>query len=116
MVDGNSIVESVGEGVTDLKPGDHVIPLFTGECGECVYCKSNDTNLCEKYKVDLFRTSMINDGETRFSIGGKPINHFMMTSTFSQYTVVDYACVTKINPSAPLDKVCLLGCGIATGR
>lgn len=113
--EGAGIVESVGEGVTDVKVGDHVIPLFTGECGDCVFCKSKKTNLCDKFKIDLTRKVMRHDGKTRFSIKGLPIYHFMSTSTFSEYTVVDYACVAKINPEAPLDKACLFGCGIATG-
>ncbi|KAH9329482.1 hypothetical protein KI387_001590 [Taxus chinensis] len=113
--EGAGIVESVGEGITDLMPGDHVIPFFTGECGNCVFCKSKKTNQCEKFKIDLTRRLMRSDEKTRFSIGGKPVYHFMATSTFSEYTVVDYACVAKIDPEAPLDKVCLLGCGIATG-
>lgn len=113
--EGAGIVESTGEGVTDIKVGDHVIPLFTGECGDCVFCKSKKTNLCDKFKIDLTRKVMRNDGKTRFSIKGLPVYHFMSTSTFSEYTVVDYACVAKINPEAPLDKACLLGCGIATG-
>ena len=108
------IVESVGEGVIDLKEGDRVIPLFAGECGDCDYCKSKKTNLCGNFRVDAFRTVMRSDNKTRFSLSGKPVYHFM-TSTFSEYTVVDYACVVKINPKAPLEKVCLLGCGIATG-
>lgn len=108
------IVESVGAGVTDLKEGDHVLPLFSGECGDCVYCKSKKTNLCGKFRVDAYRTVMRSDNKSRFSISGKPIYHFF-SSTFSEYTVVDYACVVKINPKAPLEKVCLLACGIATG-
>jgi len=113
--EGAGIVESVGEGVTDIKEGDHVIPLFTGECGDCVCCKSNRTNKCDKFKIDPMRTVMRIDGKTRFSIREKPIYHLMSTSTFSEYTVVDYACVVKINPEAPLDQACLLGCGITTG-
>eukprot|EP01018_Ginkgo_biloba_P013223 Gb_00758 [translate_table: standard] len=109
------IVESVGEGVTDLKEGDHVLPLFTGECGDCVYCKSHKTNLCAKFRIDPTRTVMLNDNKTRFSIRGKPVYHFLSTSTFSEYTVVDYACVVKINPEFPLEKACLFSCGIATG-
>ncbi|KAH9296002.1 hypothetical protein KI387_039590, partial [Taxus chinensis] len=109
------IVESVGEGVTDMEEGDHVLPLFTGECGECVYCKSNKTNLCGKYRVDPTRSVMRSDNKTRFSIDGNPVYHCMATSTFSEYTVLDSANVVKINPLAPLDKVCLLGCGLATG-
>ncbi|GLJ05280.1 hypothetical protein SUGI_0015240 [Cryptomeria japonica] len=109
------IVESVGEGVTDLKEGDHVLPLFTGECGDCIYCKSPKTNLCGKFRIDPTRAVMVSDKKTRFSIAGKPVYHCMGTSTFSEYTVLDSANVAKINPHAPLDKVCLLGCGLATG-
>lgn len=105
------IVESVGQGVTDLNDGDHVIPFFLGECGDCAYCKSDKTNLCDMFKINGMR----NDGKARFSIRGKPIYHFMATSTFSEYTVVDYACVAKINPEAPLEKACLFGCGVTTG-
>uniref|UniRef100_A0A0C9RQD6 TSA: Wollemia nobilis Ref_Wollemi_Transcript_2377_1507 transcribed RNA sequence n=1 Tax=Wollemia nobilis TaxID=56998 RepID=A0A0C9RQD6_9CONI len=113
--EGAGIVESVGEGVTDLKEGDHVIPLFTGECGTCVCCRSSKTNQCQNFKIDLTRSVMRYDDKTRFSIGGKPVYHFMATSTFSEYTVVDYACVAKIDEEAPLERACLLGCGIATG-
>ncbi|KAB2021909.1 hypothetical protein ES319_D07G172500v1 [Gossypium barbadense] len=94
------IVESVGEGVTEVQPGDHVIPCYQAECKECKFCKSGKTNLC---------------GKSRFSINGKPIYHFMGTSTFSQYTVVHDVSVAKVDPQAPLDKVCLLGCGVPTG-
>jgi len=100
--------------VIDIKVGDHVIPLFTGECGDCVFYKSKKTNLCDKFKINLTIKVMRNDGKTRFSIKGLPIYHFMSTSTFRKYTVVDYACVAKINLEAPLDKACLFGCGIAT--
>lgn len=113
--EGAGIVESVGEGVTDLKQGDHVIPLYNGECGDCVYCKSGKTNLCGDYRVNPHSTTMRNDGKSRFSIGGKPVYHFLSTSTFSEYTVVDYACVLKIDPEVPLNIACLLGCGLATG-
>jgi len=101
--------------VTDLKQGDHVIPLYNGECGDCVYCKSGKTNLCGDYRVNPHSTTMRNDGKSRFSIGGKPVYHFLSTSTFSEYTVVDYACVLKIDPEVPLNIACLLGCGLATG-
>jgi Zn-dependent alcohol dehydrogenase len=108
--EGAGIVESVGEGVTDIKEGDHVIPLFIGECGDCACCKSNKTNLCEKFNI------IRNDvKEPRFSIRGKAVHHFMNTSTFSEFTVVDSKCVAKINPETPLDKACLFGCGITTG-
>lgn len=110
------IVESVGEGVLDIQEGDHVVPLFNGECGDCKYCKSDTTNLCGKYRVNPFRSVMINDGKTRFSTkDGKPIYHFLGTSTFSEYTVVDSACVVKIDANASLKKMSLLSCGISTG-
>ncbi|OWM76383.1 hypothetical protein CDL15_Pgr028253 [Punica granatum] len=110
------IVESVGEGVTDLKPGDHVLPVFTGECKECRHCKSEESNMCDLLRINTDRGVMLNDGKTRFSINGKPIYHFVGTSTFSEYTVVHVGCVAKINPEAPLDKVCVLSCGISTGE
>ncbi|XP_039120020.1 LOW QUALITY PROTEIN: alcohol dehydrogenase 1-like [Dioscorea cayenensis subsp. rotundata] len=109
------IVESVGDGVTDLKPGDHVIPVPSGECKECIHCKSKESNICDLLRVNLGRGVMISDGQSRFSINGKPIYHFVGTSTYSEYTVVHVGCAAKINPSAPLDKVCILGCGISSG-
>ncbi|KAK9944099.1 hypothetical protein M0R45_009683 [Rubus argutus] len=109
------IVESVGEGVTELKPGDHVLPVFTGECKECVHCKSEESNLCELLRINTDRGTMLNDGKTRFSKNGKPIYHFVGTSTFSEYTVLHVGCVIKINPAAPLDKVCVISCGFCTG-
>ncbi|KAI8012427.1 Alcohol dehydrogenase-like 3 [Camellia lanceoleosa] len=113
------IVESVGEGVMDMKEGDHVVPIFNGECGECVYCKSEKTNLCEKYRVNPFKSVMVNDGRTRFSTNKdgkkKPIFHFLNTSTFSEYTVLDSACVVKIDSNAPLKNMTLLSCGVSTG-
>ncbi|XP_058188923.1 alcohol dehydrogenase 3-like isoform X2 [Rhododendron vialii] len=109
------IVESVGEGVTELAPGDHVLPVFTGECKECAHCKSEVSNMCELLRINTDRGVMIHDGKSRFSINGKPIYHFVGTSTFSEYTVVHVGCVVKINPLAPLDKVCILSCGISTG-
>ncbi|CAM6070149.1 unnamed protein product [Sphagnum tenellum] len=108
------IVESVGEGVIDLEPGDHVIPVFTGECRACKFCKSPKTNYCANSYVNAFETGMKYDGTSRFSIDGKPIAMYL-GSTFSEYTVVEYARVAKINPSAPLDKVCVLSCGVPTG-
>ncbi|KAL9449653.1 hypothetical protein AB3S75_011553 [Citrus x aurantiifolia] len=109
------IVESVGEGVTDLQPGDHVLPVFTGECKECPHCHSEESNMCDLLRINTDRGVMINDGQSRFSIKGKPIYHFVGTSTFSEYTVTHVGCVAKINPAAPLDKVCVLSCGISTG-
>ncbi|KAI5006433.1 hypothetical protein ZWY2020_033676 [Hordeum vulgare] len=109
------IVESVGEGVTDVAPGDHVLPVFTGECKECPHCKSAESNMCDLLRINTDRGVMIGDRKSRFSIGGKPIYHFIGTSTFSQYTVMHVGCVAKINPEAPLDKVCVLSCGISTG-
>ncbi|KAJ1409606.1 hypothetical protein SESBI_22663 [Sesbania bispinosa] len=111
----SGIVESVGDGVLDLKAGDHVLPVFTGECGECPHCKSEESNMCDLLRINPVREVMISDGKSRFTINGKPISHFLGTSTFSQYTVVHSGCVVKINPKAPLDKVCILSCGITTG-
>ncbi|KAM4122905.1 hypothetical protein ACB094_01G118900 [Castanea mollissima] len=109
------MVESVGEGVTELKPGDHVLPCFTGECGDCRHCKSEESNLCETLRFNTDRGVMLNDGKTRFTKNGQPIYHFLGTSTFSEYTVVHVGCLAKINPAAPLDKVCVLSCGVSTG-
>ncbi|KAM2576619.1 hypothetical protein TB2_002369 [Malus domestica] len=109
------IVESVGEGVRDLKAGDHVLPVFMGECKDCAHCKSEESNMCDLLRINTDRGVMLGDGKSRFSIKGKPIFHFVGTSTFSEYTVVHVGCVAKINPSVPLNKVCLLSCGISTG-
>ena len=112
--EGGGIVEEVGAGVTTLKPGDHVIPLYTPECGECEYCRSGKTNLCQAIRATQGQ-GLMPDGTSRFSIGGKSILHYMGTSTFSEYTVLPEIALAKINPAAPLEKVCLLGCGITTG-
>ncbi|GJR76609.1 alcohol dehydrogenase-like 4 protein [Tanacetum coccineum] len=110
------VVESVGEGVDDMKEGDHVLTIFNGECGECAYCKSKTTNLCAKFRVNPQESVMRNDGKTRFlTQDGKPIYHFLNTSTFSEYTVMDSACVVKIDPKAPLNKMTLLSCCLSTG-
>ncbi|WOG88157.1 hypothetical protein DCAR_0207391 [Daucus carota subsp. sativus] len=114
----SGVVESVGEGVEDLKEGDHVIPIFNGECKECIYCKSPKTNnMCDKYRVKPLKSVMENDGKTRFfsKKEGKPIYHFLNTSTFSEYTVVDSACVVKIDPQACLKSTTLLSCCLSTG-
>ncbi|KAL6105836.1 uncharacterized protein ACO6RY_07272 [Pungitius sinensis] len=106
------VVESVGHAVTDLQPGDKVIPLFISQCRECRFCKSPKTNQCEKawYGADPLSVP-----ESRFTCKGKKVLQFTGTSTFSEYTVVNQMAVAKIDPAAPLDKVCLLGCGICTG-
>ena len=101
--------------MTELKPGDHVLPCFTGECGDCRHCHSEESNLCETLRFNTDRGVMLNDGKTRFSKNGQPIYHFLGTSTFSEYTVVHVGCAAKINPEAPLDKVCVLSCGVSTG-
>ncbi len=112
--EGGGIVEAVGTGVTSVKPGDHVIPLYTPECGECSFCKSGKTNLCQAIRVTQGQ-GLMPDGTTRFSVNGKPLYHYMGTSTFSEYSVMPEISVAKISKEAPLDKVCLLGCGITTG-
>ncbi|XP_043917291.1 alcohol dehydrogenase class-3 isoform X2 [Protopterus annectens] len=112
--EGAGIVESVGEGVTKVKPGDRVIPLYIPQCGECKFCLNPKTNLCQKIRVTQGQ-GLMPDGTTRFTCKGKQVFHFMGTSTFSEYTVVADISVSKIDNSAPLDKVCLLGCGISTG-
>ncbi|MCM8528233.1 MAG: S-(hydroxymethyl)glutathione dehydrogenase/class III alcohol dehydrogenase [Lentisphaeraceae bacterium] len=112
--EGGGVVVEVGEGVTDLKVGDHVIPLYIPECGVCKFCKSGKTNLCQSIRVTQGK-GLMPDGTSRFSIGGKTVYHYMGTSTFSEYTVLPEISLAKINKSAPLEKVCLLGCGITTG-
>jgi len=112
--EGGGIVQDVGAGVTSVKAADHVIPLYTPECGECKFCRSGKTNLCQKIRATQGK-GLMPDGTTRFSLNGRPILHYMGTSTFSEYTVLPEISVAKINQNAPLDKVCLLGCGITTG-
>jgi S-(hydroxymethyl)glutathione dehydrogenase/alcohol dehydrogenase len=112
--EGGGIVVEVGAGVTSLKAGDHVIPLYTPECGECKFCLSGKTNLCQKIRATQGK-GLMPDGTTRFSYQGQPIYHYMGTSTFSEYTVVAEISLAKINPDALLEKVCLLGCGVTTG-
>jgi S-(hydroxymethyl)glutathione dehydrogenase/alcohol dehydrogenase len=112
--EGGAIVEEVGEGVTSLAVGDHVIPLYTPECGQCKFCLSGKTNLCQAIRSTQGQ-GLMPDGSSRFSSNGEKIYHYMGTSTFSEYTVVPEIAVAKINKAAPLDKVCLLGCGITTG-
>ncbi|OQX38918.1 MAG: S-(hydroxymethyl)glutathione dehydrogenase/class III alcohol dehydrogenase [Oceanospirillales bacterium LUC14_002_19_P2] len=112
--EGGGVVEAVGEGVTGLAVGDHVIPLYTPECGECKFCKSGKTNLCQAIRATQGK-GLMPDGTTRFYKDGKPIYHYMGTSTFSEYTVVPEIALAKIRKDAPLEKVCLLGCGVTTG-
>ncbi|MEB4590261.1 S-(hydroxymethyl)glutathione dehydrogenase/class III alcohol dehydrogenase [Candidatus Thiothrix sp. Deng01] len=112
--EGGCIVEECGPGVKGLKPGDHVIPLYIPECGECEYCRSSKTNLCQSIAATVW-TGYMPDRTRRFTCKGKPIFHYMGCSTFSEYTVVPEIALAKINPTAPLDKVCLLGCGVTTG-
>ncbi|KAG8417446.1 formate dehydrogenase (NAD+) [Metarhizium acridum] len=112
--EGAGIVESVGEGVTTVKPGDQVITLYTPECGECKFCKSSKTNLCQKIRATQGR-GVMPDGTTRFKARGKDILHYMGTSAFSQYTVVADISVVAVTPRAPTESACLLGCGITTG-
>ncbi len=112
--EGGAVVVEVGAGVKSVAPGDHVIPLYVPECGSCKFCTSGKTNLCQAVRATQGR-GLMPDETTRFSKNGKPIFHYMGTSTFSEYSVVNEISVAKINPAAPLDKVCLLGCGITTG-
>jgi S-(hydroxymethyl)glutathione dehydrogenase / alcohol dehydrogenase len=112
--EGGGIVEAIGPGVTSVQPGDHVIPLYTPECGQCKFCTSGKTNLCQAIRATQGK-GLMPDGTSRFSYKGKLIHHYMGTSTFSQYTVLPEIALAKINPAAPLEKVCLLGCGITTG-
>jgi S-(hydroxymethyl)glutathione dehydrogenase/alcohol dehydrogenase len=112
--EGGAIVVEVGKDVTSVRPGDHVIPLYIPECGRCKFCQSGRTNLCGAIRLTQGK-GVMPDGTSRFSIEGKTILHYMGTSTFSEYTVLPEVAVAKINPAAPLDKICLLGCGITTG-
>ncbi|KAM0693394.1 hypothetical protein Q7P36_006649 [Cladosporium allicinum] len=112
--EGAGIVESVGPGVTNVKVGDNVVALYNPECGECKLCKSGKTNLCGKIR-DTQGKGVMPDGTSRFTCRGKPLLHFMGCSTLSQYTVVSDVSVVAVDPKAPMDRVCLLGCGITTG-
>ncbi len=112
--EGGGVVEEVGAGVTSVKVGDHVIPLYTPECGKCSFCLSGKTNLCQAIRTTQGQ-GLMPDGTSRFSRKGETLFHYMGTSTFSEYSVMPEISVAKINPEAPLDKVCLLGCGITTG-
>ncbi|XP_062991517.1 all-trans-retinol dehydrogenase [NAD(+)] ADH4-like [Elgaria multicarinata webbii] len=116
--EGAGIVESIGPGVTRFKSGDKVIPLYLPQCGQCKFCLSPKTNLCErisKAKTPISDQHLMLDGTSRFTCKGQKIYHFMGTSTFSEYTVVAESSLAKIDAAAPLDKVCLIGCGFSTG-
>lgn len=112
--EGSGIVVQVGEGVTSVQPGDHVIPLYTAECGECLFCKSDKTNLCVSVRATQGK-GVMPDGTSRFSYQGQPIYHYMGCSTFSEYTVVAEVSLAKVHPEANPEHVCLLGCGVTTG-
>jgi S-(hydroxymethyl)glutathione dehydrogenase / alcohol dehydrogenase len=112
--EGAGIVVEVGAGVKSVSVGDHVIPLYTPECRACKFCRSGKTNLCQAIRLTQGR-GLMPDGTSRFSKNGQPIFHYMGTSTFSEYTVLPEIAVAKINQQAPLDKVCLLACGVTTG-
>ncbi|MEM9688283.1 MAG: S-(hydroxymethyl)glutathione dehydrogenase/class III alcohol dehydrogenase [Pseudomonadota bacterium] len=112
--EGGAVVEEIGPGVTSVAPGDHVIPLYTPECGECSFCTSGKTNLCQAIRTTQGQGTMP-DGTSRFSLNGKMVHHYMGTSTFSEYTVLPEISLAKVSKDAPLEKICLLGCGITTG-
>ncbi|AFZ20205.1 S-(hydroxymethyl)glutathione dehydrogenase/class III alcohol dehydrogenase [Allocoleopsis franciscana] len=112
--EGAGVVVEVGQGVTSVKPGDHVIPLYTPECRQCEYCLSRKTNLCQAIRTTQGR-GVMPDGSSRFSINGTPLYHYMGTSTFANYTVLPEIAVAKIREDAPFDKVCYIGCGVTTG-
>ena len=112
--EGGGIVEAIGEGVTSVAVGDHVIPLYTAECGKCKFCLSGKTNLCQAVRATQGK-GLMPDGTSRFSYKGQPIFHYMGCSTFSEYTVLPEISLAKIAKDAPLEKVCLLGCGVTTG-
>ena len=112
--EGGCEVVECGPGVKGLKPGNHVIPLYIPECGECAYCRSTKSNLCQSIAATVW-TGYMPDHTRRFSCKGQPLFHYMGCSTFAEYTVVPEIALAKINPAAPLDKVCLLGCGVTTG-
>ncbi|OLP20488.1 S-(hydroxymethyl)glutathione dehydrogenase/class III alcohol dehydrogenase [Leptolyngbya sp. 'hensonii'] len=112
--EGAGVVVDVGAGVKSLKPGDHVIPLYVPECRNCEYCLSGKTNLCQAIRLTQGR-GLMPDGTSRFSLEGKPLYHYMGTSTFANYTVLPEIALAKIREDAPFDKVCYIGCGVTTG-
>ncbi|MBB64356.1 MAG: S-(hydroxymethyl)glutathione dehydrogenase/class III alcohol dehydrogenase [Waddliaceae bacterium] len=112
--EGAGVVVEVGSGVTTLEPGDHVIPLYTPECGQCKFCHHPKTNLCQAIRSTQGQ-GLMPDGTSRFSIDGKPILHYMGCSTFSNYTVLPEIALAKVRKDAPFDKICYIGCGVTTG-
>ncbi|NXP43314.1 ADH1 dehydrogenase, partial [Leiothrix lutea] len=112
--EGAGIVESIGEGVTSMKPGDKVIPLCIPQCGECSFCQNPESNFCQKSHFSEPQ-NLLPDKTSRFSCKGKQVHHFLWVSTFAEYTVVPEYAVAKIDAAAPLDKVCLFSCGFSTG-
>src|SRR5579871_3279534 len=112
--EGAGVVEKVGDGVTSVAPGDHVVTLFSPQCRECVHCLSPRTNLCLAIREQQNR-GCLPDGSTRLSRDGEPIRHFMGTSTFAEYAVIPEIALAKIDPAAPLDRACLFACGLSTG-
>ena len=112
--EGAGIVREVGAGVTSVKPGDHVIPLYTPECRECEYCLNPKTNLCQKIRSTQGQ-GLMPDGTSRLSAGGETIHHYMGTSTFANFTVLPEIAVAKVREDAPFDKICYIGCGVTTG-
>jgi S-(hydroxymethyl)glutathione dehydrogenase / alcohol dehydrogenase len=112
--EGAGIVESIGAGVTDVEPGDHVVTLFSPQCRECEHCRDHRTNLCLAIREQQ-NQGHLPDGTTRLSRDGEPIRHFMGTSTFAEYTVMPEIALAKIDPEAPLDRACLFACGLSTG-
>src|SRR6202453_3485168 len=112
--EGAGVVVEVGPGVVSVKPGDHVIPLYAPECRQCPSCLSRKTNLCTAIRSTQGK-GLMPDGTSRFSLGGKPIHHYMGCSTFSNFTVLPEIAVAKIREDAPFDKVCYIGCGVTTG-
>ncbi|MGI8894549.1 MAG: S-(hydroxymethyl)glutathione dehydrogenase/class III alcohol dehydrogenase [Casimicrobiaceae bacterium] len=112
--EGAGVVVEVGAGVTSLKPGDHVIPLYTPECRQCEYCLSRKTNLCQAIRATQGK-GLMPDGTSRFSLDGQMLHHYMGTSTFANFTVVPEIALARIRDDAPFDKVCYIGCGVTTG-
>src|SRR5213075_22712 len=112
--EGAGVVERLGDGVTSLAVGDHVVTLFSPQCRECVHCQSDRTNLCLAIREQQNK-GYLPDGTTRLSKDGEPVRHFMGTSTFAEYTVMPEIALAKVSPEAPLDRACLFACGLSTG-